>query len=141
MAIILYEESSSQRLGYGWVGCNESEDWGRGHSSGWHVASALFPSNTSSHSRVYVYAFTFYGRVRRDGSPSGQTVGLPAQDLRYARGCLLYVLREKSHFLCCQQPAPEVVEGGKLHFLFVFTVNIQEDAEEHQEAAPDVPDG
>lgn len=81
------------------------------------------------------------GRVRRDSSPSGQTVRLPAQDLRSARGCLLYVLREKSDFLSHQQPAPEVVEGGELHFLFVFTVNVQQDAEEHQEAAPDVPDG
>lgn len=57
----------------------------------------------------------------------------------YACGCLLYVLWEKSSFLSCQQPAPEVLDRGKLHFLSVFTVNIQEDAKEHQKAAPDVP--
>ena len=34
MAIILYEESFSLRLGYGWVGCNESEVAGGGGGGG-----------------------------------------------------------------------------------------------------------
>lgn len=34
MAIILYEESFSLRLGYGWVGCNESEVAGGGGRGG-----------------------------------------------------------------------------------------------------------
>lgn len=33
MAIILYEESFSQRLGYWWVGCNESEVGGGGRGA------------------------------------------------------------------------------------------------------------
>lgn len=33
MAIILYEESFSQTLGYGWVGCNESEVGGGGRGA------------------------------------------------------------------------------------------------------------
>lgn len=53
---------------------------------------------------------------------------------------LLYVLWEESNFLSCQQQAPEILKRGKLHFLSVFTVNIQEDAEEHQKATPDVPE-
>lgn len=36
MAIVLYEQSSSQRPGYGWVGCNESEVRGGG-GGGAHV--------------------------------------------------------------------------------------------------------
>lgn len=63
----------------------------------------------------------------------------PAQDFGYAFWCFLYVLWEKPDFLSRQQPAPEVLDWGKLHFLFVFTVNIQEDAKEHQKATPDVP--
>lgn len=52
----------------------------------------------------------------------------------------LYVLWVKSNFLPSQQPAPEVLHWGKLHFLSVFTVNIQEDAKDHQKAAPNVPE-
>lgn len=58
----------------------------------------------------------------------------------YALGCLLYVLCEESDFLSCHEPALEILDRGKLHLISVFTVNIQEDAKQHQKAAPDVPE-
>lgn len=51
----------------------------------------------------------------------------------------LHVLRQESDLLPSLEPVPQVLDGGELHPLSVFTVNVQEDAEEHQEAAPDVP--
>lgn len=51
----------------------------------------------------------------------------------------LDILWQKSDFLFRQQPAPDVLKCREIHFVFVFTVNIQEDAKDHQKAAPDVP--
>lgn len=52
----------------------------------------------------------------------------------------LHVLCEEPDLLARHEPVPQVLDGGKLHLVPVFTVNVQEDAEEHQEAAPDVPE-
>lgn len=52
----------------------------------------------------------------------------------------LHVLRKESDLLPLHEPIPQFLDGWKLHLLPVFTVNVQEDAEEHQEAAPDVPE-
>lgn len=76
----------------------------------------------------------------RGNSTSEQTCSLPVQDFHYARGRPLYILGEKADFLSSEQPGLDVLDGGKLHFISVFTVHIQEDPEEHQKTAPDVPE-
>lgn len=64
--------------------------------------------------------------------------GAKVHKLRSKVTCL-HSLRERSAFLGAENSFPELCERGKLHFVLVFAVDIEEDSEDNQQASPYIP--